>query len=156
MQIITNRMLIILSANFPHTNEFKIKLYPTENLQRERMIDDVGKFYLNVSDIVSDVDVISMVSEIIGKTCERKNLTLESISPYFDGISNVYGGFNNCIVQYKFKSEDLMKIGKIEKNLIKYDLRYNFTITVSTLLIIEALHYVREVFKWKELWAEFV
>ena len=154
MQINSKRLLINLSRVAPHKDTFKIMLYPAEKPASDNA--NLIQYYLNASDIRSDVDIISIVGELVKAKCDKMGTSLESVSPYFDGISIAYTNNSNFITQYMFTYDSLKEVGNLERKLIEYDLKFNFAVTVSTLLIIEALSYVREVFKWKDLWMDLV
>ena len=113
-------------------------------------ISELCDLSIDVQDIKTDVDIISIAEEIISKVQKSNESNILSISPYFDTHNKIYVGYDSCIIEYSFKYTNLMNVGEIEKDLIRFDIFYNGVISPVTLVIIEALTLTRKAFKWKE------
>lgn len=150
MEICSERIRIELLRNDSIRKEYKIKIYPAEKYLSE----DICKFTLTVDDSRTGVDVLSLIGELLDSANSntfKKSIGLFSL---FDSSSSIYVDFNRPIIQYSFKFSDLMEYGKLEKNILAFDLFYNGCVHALSLLIMEALSLTRKVFEWEDLWIE--
>lgn len=125
---------------------YTIKVYPAN----PKSIAMIGLDYLKVEELEADVDVISLTDEIIEKCSDEDSMQLEAISPFIEGKSRMYPGYDSCLTEYTFKYCELMETGKLEEALIRNDLHFNICISPLTLLLIEAISLTRKAMKWKE------
>ena len=155
MEFASDRIRVVLTRVNEFREDYRIRIFPTGRYMINTL-GEVGTFYLNACDVKSEVDVISLTEQIVNSISSDKSKDFTSISPLFDTSQAVYSSFSSCIAQLNFKYEDLIEPGKLEKDLIIFDLYYNGYIQGITLLLIEAISLTRKAFKWKDVWAEFV
>ncbi|MBR0351493.1 MAG: hypothetical protein IJH76_06740 [Clostridia bacterium] len=150
MEICSERMRIDLVKSDSFQNRFRLKIYPSDKFMAANLENQMGAFSLSPNSVKTDVDIISLIGELLDSV-PSKNGT-KKIFPVFDDSSKIFVNLNSPIIQYSFEYEELMEIGKLEKNILAFDLSYNSGVNSLSLLIIEAITLTREVFKWQDLW----
>ena len=150
MEICSERMRIDLSKSDSFQNRFRIKIYPSDKFMAAKTENQLESFSLGPNDVKTDADIISLIGELLDSV-PSKSGTRRSF-PVFDDSSKIFVNLNSPIIQYSFKYEELMEIGKLEKNILAFDLYFNGSVNSLSLLIIEAITLTREVFKWQDLW----
>lgn len=153
MEICSERIRIDLTKTDSMKMDFKMKIYPAGQFMAQSKADN-GRFILTVENSRTDVDVMSLIGELLDSTNTKSYKKTIGLFSLFDTNTSIYVDFQNPIIQYSFKYEDLVQPKKLEKNILAFDLFYNGSVNALSLLILEALSLVREAFKWKELWVE--